>query len=397
MKALLLENIHPEAVRLLEADGIEVATAAGALDEAELIAALDGVQLLGIRSKTQVTRKVLEAAPQLVAVGAFSIGVNQIDLAAAADASVAVFNAPYSNTRSVVELVIGEIIMLARHLGDHNASMHVGQWNKTAKGAHEVRGRTLGIVGYGNIGSQLSVLAEAVGMHVYFYDIVDKLALGNAVRCNSLEELLGKVETVSIHIDGRPENTNLFNAETFAMMRPRSLFLNLSRGKVVDIPALRDALESGHLAGAGLDVYPVEPKKSGEAFTSELQGLPNVILTPHIGGSTAEAQQDIGRFVAGKFRDYVRGGATAMSVNLPEIALEPLSAGVRLLHLHENVPGVLSAVNSVLGAHGVNIDRQQLATRDGLGYVVTDCQAVPEDAVAEIRALPATRRLTVLG
>ncbi len=397
MKALLLENIHVDAVKLLESDGIEVETRKGALDESELIEAVQDVQLLGIRSKTQVTRRVLENAPQLLSVGAFSIGVNQIDLQAASDASVAAFNAPYSNTRSVVELAIGEIINLARHLGDHNRNMHNGLWDKTAKGSHEVRGRTLGIIGYGNIGSQLSVLAESLGMRVYFYDAVDRLALGNAVRCNSLEELLNTVETVSVHVDGRVENTNMFNAETFAMMRPRTIFLNLSRGHVVDLEALRDNLLSGHIAGAGLDVYPVEPKKAGDPFESVLQGIPNVLLTPHIGGSTAEAQQDIGRFVAGKFRDYVRGGSTYMSVNLPEISLEPLTQGSRLLHLHQNVPGVMSSVNSVLGAHGVNIDRQQLATKGQQGYVVTDCSGgVPQAVLDEIRDLEATTRLTVL-
>lgn len=397
MKALLLENIHVDAVKLLESDGIEVETRKGALDESELIEAVQDVQLLGIRSKTQVTRRVLENAPQLLSVGAFSIGVNQIDLQAASDASVAAFNAPYSNTRSVVELAIGEIINLARHLGDHNRNMHNGLWDKTAKGSHEVRGRTLGIIGYGNIGSQLSVLAESLGMRVYFYDAVDRLALGNAVRCNSLEELLNTVETVSVHVDGRVENTNMFNAETFAMMRPRTIFLNLSRGHVVDLEALRDNLLSGHIAGAGLDVYPVEPKKAGDPFESVLQNIPNVLLTPHVGGSTAEAQQDIGRFVAGKFRDYVRGGSTYMSVNLPEISLEPLTHGSRLLHLHQNVPGVMSSVNSVLGAHGVNIDRQQLATKGQQGYVVTDCSGgVPQAVLDEIRDLEATTRLTVL-
>ena len=399
MKALLLENIHPDAARVLEGEGIEVETRKGALDENELIEALAGVDLLGIRSKTQVTRRVLEARPDLRSVGAFSIGTTQIDLAAAADTSTVVFNAPYSNTRSVVELALGEIINLARRLGDHNRKMHEGLWDKTAKGAHEVRGRTLGIVGYGNIGSQLSVLAEALGMRVYFYDIVDKLALGNAVRCNTLEELLETVETISVHVDGRPENKYLFNRETFAMMRPRSLFLNLSRGHLVDLEALRDNLLSGHIAGAGIDVFPVEPKKAGDPFESVLQGIPNVILTPHIGGSTAEAQEDIGRFVAGKFRDYVQTGSTYMSVNLPEVQLDKLAPGsARLLHLHRNEPGVLAHVNSVLGEFGVNIDRQQLATRDGYGYVVTDCSAgVPQAAVDAIEALPATTRLCVLG
>ena len=398
MKALLLENIHPDAVDLLRRQAIEVEVRPGALDERELIDALDGIDLLGIRSKTRVTRAVLEAHPDLTAIGAFCIGTNQIDLDAASDTSTVVFNAPYSNTRSVVELAIGEIIALARHLTDHDASMHAGTWDKTAKGAHEVRGHSLGIVGYGNIGSQLSVLAEALGMSVSFYDVVDRLALGNANRCDSLEELLERVDTVSVHVDGRPENRNLFDAARFAQMRPRSIFLNLSRGHVVDQDALYDALRSGHLAGAGIDVYPSEPKKSGDAFVSKLQGMRNVILTPHVAGSTTEAQEDIGHFVAGKFTEYVATGSTTMSVNLPEMQLDPVTQGVRLLHLHRNVPGVLATVNSVLGRHGVNIDRQQLTTRDGLGYVVTDCtNGVPREAIDEILALPETTRLATIG
>ena len=317
MKALLLENIHPEGVRILTEAGVEVETRKGALDEAELIDALQGVQLVGIRSKTNITDAVLQACPDLLAVGAFCIGTNQVDLAAASARGVVVFNAPFSNTRSVVELAIAEIISMARHLTDKNAALHAGVWDKSAAGAHEVRGRTLGIVGYGNIGSQLSVVAESLGMRVYFYDLADKLALGNARRCNSLPELLGQVETVSLHVDGRPGNAGFFGAEQFAQMRPRSLFLNLCRGIVVDHTSLRDNLVSGHVAGAAVDVFPEEPKIAGAPFVSALQGLSNVILTPHVGGSTEEAQEDIGRFVAGKLADFVHGGSTAMSVNLP--------------------------------------------------------------------------------
>ena len=280
MKALLLENVHPEGVRLLTERGIEVETVKGALDEAELINALRGVQLLGIRSKTNVTGSVFEASPDLQAIGAFCIGTNQVDLTAAARQGIPVFNAPFSNTRSVVELVIAEIISLARHLADKNAKMHAGIWDKSAKGAHEVRGRTLGIVGYGNIGSQLSVVAESLGMRVYFYDIADKLALGNARRCETLDELLEVAETVSLHVDGRPGNAGLFGAAQFAKMRRRSLFLNLCRGFVVDHEGLRQYLLSGHIAGAALDVFADEPKSAGDPFTSSLQGLPNVILTP---------------------------------------------------------------------------------------------------------------------
>ena len=269
MKALLLENIHPEGVRLLTERGIEVETVKGALDEAELIDALRGVQLLGIRSKTNVTKSVFEASPDLQAIGAFCIGTNQVDLTAAATRGIPVFNAPFSNTRSVVELVIAEIIALARHLTDKNARMHAGIWDKSAKGAHEVRGRTLGIVGYGNIGSQLSVVAESIGMRVYFYDIADKLALGNARRCETLDELLEVAETVSLHVDGRPGNAGLFGAEQFAKMRRRSLFLNLCRGFVVDHEALREQLLSGHIAGAALDVFADEPKSAGDPFISQ--------------------------------------------------------------------------------------------------------------------------------
>ena len=397
MKALLLENIHPDGVRLLTERGITVESVTGALDPDELAAALPGVQLLGIRSKTTVTRTVLEAAPDLLAVGAFCIGTNQIDLTAAADRGTVVFNAPFSNTRSVVELVIAEIIALARRLTDKNASMHAGVWDKSAKGAHEVRGRSLGIVGYGNIGSQLSVVAEALGMRVYFYDVADKLALGNAQRCSSLDELLAVAETVSLHVDGRPGNAGLFGAEQFAKMRPRSLFLNLCRGIVVDHDALRDHLASGHLAGAAVDVFAEEPKTAGDPFVSGLQGLPNVILTPHVGGSTEEAQQDIGRFVAGKLADFAATGNTSMSVNLPQVVIEPASGRARVLHVHRNVPGVLATVNGVLADSRVNIERQSLSTRGDLGYVVTDVagELTPE-LLDKLESLPETVRLRVL-
>ncbi len=397
MKALLLENIHPEGLRLLQERGVEVELVHGALDEAELIAALPGVHLLGIRSKTQVTQAVLHAAPDLMAIGAFCIGTNQIDLATATENGVAVFNAPFSNTRSVVELVIAEIISMARHLTDKNAMMHAGVWDKSAKGAHEVRGRTLGIVGYGNIGSQLSVVAESLGMRVYFYDVADKLALGNARRCHSLDELLGVAETVSLHVDGRAGNTGLFGSEQFAKMRPRSLFLNLCRGIVVDHEALREHLLSGHLAGAALDVFAEEPKAAGDPFVSSLQGIPNVILTPHVGGSTEEAQEDIGRFVAGKLRDFAGGGTTTMSVNLPQVQTEETSGRARILHVHRNVPGVLATVNGVLADSQVNIEAQMLSTRGELGYVVTDIAGhFTSELVDKLRNLPETVRLRIL-
>jgi D-3-phosphoglycerate dehydrogenase / 2-oxoglutarate reductase len=393
-KALLLENIDPVAVELLSAAGYEVDCRRGALDEGDLAAALDGIQLLGIRSKTQVTADVVKRSPGLAAVGAFCIGTNQIDLAAAAAAGVAVFNAPYSNTRSVVELAVAEIISLARRLIDRDRALHAGIWDKSATGSHEIRGRTLGIVGYGNIGSQLSVLAEALGMRVLFYDLEDKLALGNAEACGSLEELLERAETVTLHVDGRAGNAGLFGAVQFARMRRRSLFLNLSRGFVVDHQALREHIESGHIAGAAIDVFPDEPKKQGDPFVSVLRGLPNVILTPHVGGSTQEAQYDIGQFVAGKLIDYTRTGTTTLSVNLPAVALHGSSAA-RFALLHRNVPGVLAHADAMIGEHGLNVDGQVLATRAEFGYVVTDTSGeLPTTLLAALRALPETVRLT---
>ncbi|HYH26778.1 MAG TPA: phosphoglycerate dehydrogenase [Blastococcus sp.] len=396
-RALLLENIDPVAADLLGSAGYEVESLRGALDEADLVAALDGVDVLGIRSKTQVTADVVRARPDLVAVGAFCIGTNQIDLGEAAAHGVAVFNAPFSNTRSVVEMAIAEIIILARRLVDRDRALHAGTWDKSAAGSHEVRGRTLGIVGYGNIGSQLSVLAEGLGMRVLYYDLEDKLALGNAERCDTLEELLERSETVTLHVDGRGGNAGLFGAEQFSRMRPRSLFLNLSRGFVVDHEALRDHILSGHIAGAAVDVFPEEPREQGDAFTSVLRGLPNVILTPHVGGSTQEAQHDIGRFVAGKLVDYTGTGTTTLSVNLPTAVLHGSSAA-RFALLHRNVPGVLARADALVGEHGLNVDGQVLSTRGELGYAVTDVSApLPPELVATLEALPETVRLSTFG
>jgi len=397
IRALLVENIHPDASARLAKEGYEVSTRPGALGEDELIDALRGVQLLGIRSGTQVSARVLDAAADLVAIGAFCIGVNQIDLAAASSRGVAVFNAPFSNTRSVVELALAEIIAMARRLPEKNAQMHAGLWDKSAAGSHEVRGRRLGIVGYGNIGTQLSVLAENLGMSVYFYDVADKLAIGNAKRCSTLAELLESVEAVTLHVDGRDGNRGFFGEAEFAAMRPRSLFLNLSRGFVVDHAALRRHITSGHIAGAAVDVFPDEPKSRGDEFVSELRGLPNVILTPHIGGSTEEAQQDIGEFVAGKLADYLASGATSLSVNLPGVILPVPGGSHRLVHLHRNVPGVLASINGVLAQHGVNVEGQMLRTKDELGYVLTDIGSEYSEAVlAELRAMPVTIRLRTL-
>lgn len=397
MKALLLENPHSLASTILGEAGFDVDLRTGALDEDDLIAALDGVDLLGIRSKTEVTARVLDAAPQLVAIGAFCIGTNQIDLAAATRHGVGVFNAPYSNTRSVVELAVANIIAMARRLTERDKALHDGVWDKSSTGSHEIRGRTLGIVGYGNIGSQLSVVAEALGMQVYFYDTEDKLALGNARRCSSLGELLDSVETVTLHVDGRAGNAGIFGADQFARMRPRSLFLNLSRGFVVDYDALAKSVSSGHLAGAAVDVFPVEPLKRGDRFDSPLRGLPNVILTPHVGGSTEEAQEDIGRFVGGKLRDYVHLGSTTLSVNLPTLTPDRSVHAQRIAHLHQNTPGVLAHLNQVLADHDVNIDGQVLATRGHTGYVVTDTASeITPDVLRELREIPDTVRLRVI-
>jgi D-3-phosphoglycerate dehydrogenase / 2-oxoglutarate reductase len=372
MKVLLLESIHPAAVELLESRGLEVDLRAGSLSEAELVDSLPGVGLLGIRSNTTVTERVLAAASDLEAIGCFCIGTNQVDLAAATDRGIAVFNAPYSNTRSVVELVIGEIIALARRLPEKTQRMHDGVWDKSARGSHEVRGRTLGIVGYGNIGTQLSNLAESMGMRVVFFDTADRPAHGNARRMGSLEELLAASDVVSLHVDGRPGNAGFFGAEQFALMKPRALFINASRGMVVDDVVLRDHLLSGHIAGAALDVFPVEPKAQGDPFESVLRGLDNVILTPHVGGSTQEAQEEIGWFVSGKLAGFALEGSTALSVNLPAVAAPPLNSSHRLGFLHVNVPGVLAEVNALLAEEGDQVIGQQLSTRGELGYVVTD-------------------------
>jgi D-3-phosphoglycerate dehydrogenase len=386
MKALLLENIHPAAAEVLEVRGYQVDVRPRALREGELIESLSDVTVLGIRSNTTVSARVLDAARHLEAIGCFCIGTNQVDLVAAAQRGVGVFNAPYSNTRSVVELVIGEIIALARRLPEKTQRMHEGVWDKSARGSHEVRGRTLGIVGYGNIGTQLSNVAEAIGMRVVFYDKADRPAHGNARRMNSLAELLDIADVVSLHIDGRPGNAGFFGADEFAAMKPRSLFINASRGMVVDHDSLRTHVLSGHIAGAAVDVFPVEPKAQGDSFDSVLRGLDNVILTPHVGGSTQEAQEEIGAFVAGKLTGFALEGSTALSVNLPPVLPPPLTAGHRLGFLHHNVPGVLAELNAVFAAAGDNVIDQHLSTRDHLGYVVTDAsEALSAEAIERLR------------
>ena len=397
LRALLLEQIHPDAVTVLSAAGIEIETVDRALDEDELIARLPGVHLVGIRSKTQLTAKAMDAATELLAIGAFCIGTNQIDLAAASERGIAVFNAPFSNTRSVVELAISELIALTRRLTEKNEGMHAGIWDKSADGAHEIRGLTLGIIGYGNIGTQLSVLAENLGMRVVFYDSADKLALGNAHPAASMHDLLAQSDVVTLHVDGRASNKNFFGPEQFEAMKPGAILLNLSRGFVVDYAALRKHIESGHISGAAVDVFPEEPKGRGDEFVSELRGLPNVILTPHIGGSTEEAQRDIGNFVATKFRDFVNEGNTSLSINLPPLALPRRPGMLRLVHLHRNVPGVLARINGLLAEHGVNVEAQLLGTRGELGYVITDSiSGTTQTIVDDVRQLPETVRLRVI-
>ncbi|GLY17102.1 D-3-phosphoglycerate dehydrogenase [Kineosporia sp. NBRC 101677] len=389
-RALLLEGIHPSAVEVLEQGGYEVDLRAGSLAESELAEALPGVELLGIRSNTSVGPAALAAATDLKALGCFCIGTNQVDLEAAADRALPVFNAPYSNSRSVVELVIGEIIALSRRLMDKNRLLHAGIWDKSARGSHEVRGRTLGVVGYGNIGTQLSNVAEAIGMRVVFFDVADRPAHGNAQRMPSLQALLQRADVVSLHVDGRPGNAGLFGAAEFAAMKAGSLFVNASRGMVVDDVALRANIESGHLAGAALDVFPIEPKRQGDAFESGLRGLENVILTPHVAASTLEAQEEIGWFVAGKLLRYVRDGSTGLAVNVPNVQAAAGEPGHVLTLLHRNVPGVMADLNQELQSAGFNITSQALSTAGSLGYVVTGLDKAADASIrSRIAALPA--------
>jgi D-3-phosphoglycerate dehydrogenase len=371
IKILLLENVHPDAFDKLSKDGFTVETVSKSLSEDELIERIKEVHVLGIRSKTQVTKKVIEAAEKLMVVGAFCIGTKQIDLDACKENGVVVFNAPYSNTRSVVELAIGEIIMLMRSVFQRSTELHNGQWNKTAQGSREVRGKKLGIVGYGNIGKQLSVLAEALGMDVYYYDVEDKLALGNATKIEKLSELLAISDVVTLHIDDNAANKNFIGAKEISQMKQGAHLVNLSRGFVLDIKALTEALKSGAIAGAAVDVYPEEPAKNGDFYT-DLKGLNNVILTPHVGGSTEEAQKDIADFVPSKIMAYINSGNTVDAVNFPNIRLPKHNNAHRFLHIHRNVPGVMAKINKVLASYDMNITGQYLSTDDKVGYVITD-------------------------
>jgi D-3-phosphoglycerate dehydrogenase len=396
IKILLLENVHPAAFDNLSEEGFSVELVKHSLSEEELIERIKGVHVLGIRSKTQVTDKVLAAANKLMVVGAFCIGTTQIDLPAAKKNGVVVFNAPYSNTRSVVEMAIGEIIVLMRSIVPRSNEIHQGQWNKTAAGSREVRGKNLGIVGYGNIGKQLSVLAEAMGMRVYYYDLQDQLALGNAVKCSTLEDLLNVSDVISLHIDDNRANENFIGEREFNQMKKGAYLVNLSRGFVVDIPALVNALKSGKLAGAAIDVYPKEPKANGEFYT-ELQGIENVILTPHIGGSTQEAQRDIADFVPNKIMDYINSGNTVDAVNFPNIRLPKQVNAHRFLHIHGNVPGIMAKINKVLAEHEINILGQYLSTDNEVGYVITEVdKEYDKEVIKDFKKVPNTIKFRVL-
>ena len=396
MKVLLLENISGVAVTQFEEAGFAVESLKRGLGERELIRKVGGVSILGVRSRTRITPAVLDAAPELVAIGAFCIGVDKIDRGASSDRGIAVFNDPHSNSRSVAELTMGEIIVLLRRVFEVSTQMRGGVWNKSSAGAHEVRGLTLGIVGYGKIGSQVSDLAEAMGMRVIFHDIAHVLARGNA-RAVSFRELLETADVITLHVDGRPQNKDLFAEDEFRRMKEGACLMNLSRGFVVDHEALAKHLRGGKLAGAAVDVFPQEPE-SGGAFSSPLQGLPNVILTPHIAGSTEEAQQNIGQFVSAKMIDYFQSGNSLMSVNLPHCHLEYEPGSHRLMHIHHNVPGILRAINDILADRGINIERQVLDTRGPLGYAIYDINR-PCDGqlMAKLRKVPHTIRVRAAG
>jgi D-3-phosphoglycerate dehydrogenase len=396
LRALLLENISGVAVQAFRDAGYEVESLKSALEERDLIEKVRDATILGVRSKTRVSAAVFDAAKRLTVLGAFCIGVDKIDQKAANERGIAVFNDPHSNSRSVAELAIGQIILLLRRTFQASTEMHRGEWNKSAAGAHEVRGLTLGIVGYGKIGSQLSDLAEAMGMRVIFYDTAHVLARGNA-RAVSFQELLQTADVVTLHVDGKKENQDLFGKEEFAAMKDSACFLNLSRGFVVDHDALAACLKSGKIAGAAIDVFPQEPE-SGAEFRSPLRGLKNVILTPHVGGSTEEAQQNIGSFVSAKLLDYVNTGDSTLSVNFPQAHLEYEPGSYRLMHIHRNVPGILRAINDILGDRGINIERQALNTRGTLGYAIYDInRPCDQELMRELQAVPHTIAVRAKG
>jgi D-3-phosphoglycerate dehydrogenase / 2-oxoglutarate reductase len=398
IQILFLENISDKAIQHFKQNGyVNVRKIAGALSEDQLIKELKDVHLLGIRSKTTITKKVLAAAPKLQAIGCFCIGVNQVDLAAATDAGVVVFNAPYSNTRSVAELVIGASIVLIRRILDKNKAAHEGIWKKEAKGSFELRGKTMGIIGYGNIGSQVSVLAESLGMKVRYYDIETRLPLGNAVPARNLKDLMANADIISLHVPETPLTKNMINRSVLKFAKHGAILINYARGEVVDLDALAIALAQEAISGAAIDVFPEEPEKNGDAFECPLQGLPNVLLTPHIGGSTEEAQENIGADVSSKLFQYLERGITNGSHSVPAIGLPPVENAHRILHIHKNVPGVLSAINLALSSNNINIVGQYLTTNARIGYVVLDVdKKLSQKAVTLLREVKQTIKVRVL-
>ncbi|WP_417666917.1 phosphoglycerate dehydrogenase [Pseudidiomarina sp.] len=402
IQILLLEGVHDSAIEVLKQHGYtNIRALKTSLNEDELCEAIKDVHFIGIRSRTQLTPKVFAAAEKLAAVGCFCIGTNQVDLEAARDHGVVVFNAPFSNTRSVAELVLAEIIMLLRRIPEKSAAAHRGGWDKAAKGSFEARGKILGIIGYGHIGSQLSILAEQLGMQVRYYDIETKLSLGNALQVRSLNELLSQADVITLHVPETPQTQWMISAEQLTKMKPGAVLINASRGTVVKINALADALKSGHLAGAAIDVFPVEPKGNNEEFESPLRGLDNCILTPHIGGSTQEAQENIGIEVAGKLVRYSDNGSTLSAVNFPEVALPTHAGARRLLHIHQNRPGMLTRINQLLADNNINVSGQYLQTDSKVGYVVIDIDTPPtstiaDDLLVEMRAIEGTIKARVL-
>ncbi|SDM41893.1 phosphoglycerate dehydrogenase [Polaromonas sp. JS666] len=398
IKFLLLEGIHPSAVEVLKAAGYSnIESLSGALPDDELKAKIADVHFVGIRSRTQLTAEVFAQASKLAAVGCFCIGTNQVDLVAARERGIAVFNAPYSNTRSVAELVLAEAILLLRGVPEKSAVAHRGGWLKSAENAYEIRGKTLGIVGYGSIGTQLSVLAEALGMHVVFFDVVTKLPLGNARQVAQLKDLLAQSDVVSLHVPETQATQWMIGAAEIAAIKPGGVLINASRGTVVEIEPLAQALKNKQLLGAAIDVFPVEPRSNKDIFESPLRGLDNVILTPHVGGSTMEAQENIGIEVAEKLVKYSDNGTSTSSVNFPEVALPAHPGKHRLLHIHRNVPGVLSEINKVFASNGINIASQYLQTNEAVGYVVIDIDAAHSDmALAKLAEVPGTIRSRVL-
>jgi D-3-phosphoglycerate dehydrogenase / 2-oxoglutarate reductase len=398
IKVLFLENISEKAVQYFKQQGYtDVKKLSGALSEEELIKVIKDVHILGIRSKTFISKKVLDSAKKLQAIGCFCIGTNQVDMKSSKQKGVAVFNAPYSNTRSVAELVIGSSIMLIRKIIDKNKAAHEGIWNKDAKGSFELRGKTIGLIGYGNIGMQTSILAEAMGMKVKFYDVETKLPLGNAVAVKSIKDLVSSSDIISLHVPETAQTKNLINKEVIKLIKPGAILINYARGEVVDLNALADALKSKQISGAAIDVYPWEPEKNGDKFETPLQGLSNVILTPHIGGSTEEAQENIGEDVSIKLYQYLERGVSNGSHSIPAISLPPVDGAHRILHIHNNVPGVLSAINTVMSKNKINIVGQYLKTNDEIGYVVLDVDSkLSKKAIELLREVKETIRVRML-